>query len=226
MKGLRSRNLIFSFCLLIMLFLSSFSAFAGSWQADASGYWWLDDDGTYPVSSWLWIDDDGDGIAECFYFNESGYMLLGTTTPDGLTVNDNGEWVVDGVVQTKFVSDLISTEGAAGLVSTSPSNTVTVNDKANYISNSASGIYASRASSAVGSKTEASFGNGRGSSGKSSGTSLSVPAEDDIINGVWIPTKGGKKYHSKPSCSNMNDPEYVSLDTAEAMGFTACKKCY
>ena len=225
MKGSRSKSLIFSICLLFMLLLSSFAAFAGSWQADASGYWWLNDDGTYPVSTWLWIDDDGDGIAECFYFNESGYMLSGTTSPDGLTVNDNGEWVIDGVVQTKLVADLIAAEGAAGLVSTAPSDAVTVNDKNNYASAAASGISSSQTLSAAGSKPSTSFGNG-GASAKSSGISLNVPAEDDIINGVWIPTKGGKKYHCKPSCSNMDSPEYVSLDTAEAMGFTACKKCY
>ena len=225
MKGSRSRSFIFSVCLLFMLLLSSFTAFAGSWQADGSGYWWLNDDGTYPASTWLWIDDDGDGIAECFYFNESGYMLSGTTAPDGFTVNDNGEWVIDGVVQTKLVSDLVAAEGSAGLVSTAPSDAVTVNDKNNYASTAASGISASQTSSAAGSKTGVSTGNG-GASAKSSGISLSVPAEDDIINGVWIPTKGGKKYHSKPSCSNMDSPEYVSLDTAEAMGFTACKKCY
>ena len=61
MKGSRSRSFIFSVCLLFMLLLSSFTAFAGSWQADGSGYWWLNDDGTYPASTWLWIDDDGDG---------------------------------------------------------------------------------------------------------------------------------------------------------------------
>lgn len=43
---------------------------------------------------------------------------------------------------------------------------------------------------------------------------------------VWIPTKGGKKYHTNASCSNMDDPNYVSLSEAEALGFTACKKCH
>ena len=43
---------------------------------------------------------------------------------------------------------------------------------------------------------------------------------------VWIPTKGGKKYHSKSSCSGMKDPEKVSLSTAKDRGFTACKKCH
>ena len=44
---------------------------------------------------------------------------------------------------------------------------------------------------------------------------------------VWIPTKGGKKYHSKSTCSGMIDPEYVTLEEAYARGFTdACKRCH
>ena len=43
---------------------------------------------------------------------------------------------------------------------------------------------------------------------------------------VWIPTHGGKKYHSKSTCSNMKDPEKVTLSKAKQKGFTACKKCY
>lgn len=43
---------------------------------------------------------------------------------------------------------------------------------------------------------------------------------------VWIPTHGGKKYHRSASCSGMKGPEKVSLSTAKARGFTACKKCY
>lgn len=39
-------------------------------------------------------------------------------------------------------------------------------------------------------------------------------------------THGGKKYHSKSTCSNMKDPEKVTLSKAKAEGFTACKKCY
>ncbi len=33
---------------------------------------------------------------------------------------------------------------------------------------------------------------------------------------VWVPTHGGKKYHSKSTCSNMKDPEKVTLSTAKA----------
>ena len=43
---------------------------------------------------------------------------------------------------------------------------------------------------------------------------------------VWIPTKGGKKYHTRPECSNMIDPDKVTLSEAEALGFTPCKRCH
>ena len=43
---------------------------------------------------------------------------------------------------------------------------------------------------------------------------------------VWIPTNGGKKYHSHSGCSNMKNPKKVSLSKAKSLGFTACKKCY
>ena len=43
---------------------------------------------------------------------------------------------------------------------------------------------------------------------------------------VWIPTKGGTKYHTYAGCSNMDDPIYVTLSEAEAQGFTACKRCH
>lgn len=52
---------------------------------------------------WYWIDGNADGIAECYCFSEGGYMFADTTTPDGYTVNADGAWVVDGVVQTKEV---------------------------------------------------------------------------------------------------------------------------
>lgn len=44
--------------------------------------------------------------------------------------------------------------------------------------------------------------------------------------GVWIPTKGGKKYHCDPDCSNMIDPEKVTESYAISQGFDACKRCY
>ena len=57
----------------------------------------------YYTGSWQWIDKDGDGMAECYYFGPFGTTYTSTTTPDGYTVNEYGQWTVDGVVQTQPV---------------------------------------------------------------------------------------------------------------------------
>lgn len=43
---------------------------------------------------------------------------------------------------------------------------------------------------------------------------------------VWVPTNGGTKYHRRSSCSNMRNPDQVSVQTAISQGFTPCKRCY
>lgn len=84
--------------------LSCIPAFAGQWKQDNIGWWYQEDNGSYPVSTWKWIDGNGDGVAECYYFNASGYMLSNTSTPDSYSVNNDGAWTVNGIVQTKQVS--------------------------------------------------------------------------------------------------------------------------
>ena len=83
----------------------SMTAFAGQWQSDANGWWWQNDNGSYPANTWQWIDGNNDGTAESYYFNTQGYCLMNTTTPDGYTVNPAGAWIVDGVVQTQTVEN-------------------------------------------------------------------------------------------------------------------------
>lgn len=77
------------------------SALAGSWQKNETGWWYRNDDGSWPASSWQWLDGNGDGTAECYYFGADGYMLEETTTPDRYTVDKNGAWTVGGIVQTR-----------------------------------------------------------------------------------------------------------------------------
>lgn len=86
----------------VMSMAMGMTAFAGQWQTSANGWWWQEDNGSYPTSQWKWLDGNQDGIAECYYFNADGYMLANTTTPDGYQVNSDGAWVVDGGVQLKF----------------------------------------------------------------------------------------------------------------------------
>lgn len=84
--------------LFLVLFMS-FTAFAGEWQQDTAGWWYSEDDGSYPVNQWKEID------GKQYYFNENGYMLLDTTTPDGYKVGPDGAWVQDGVTQNNEVAD-------------------------------------------------------------------------------------------------------------------------
>ncbi|MBE6003144.1 MAG: hypothetical protein E7232_03495 [Lachnospiraceae bacterium] len=76
------------------------TSFAGQWLQDTNGWSYLNDNGTKAIG-WQWIDGNGDGISECYYFDEYGYCLMNTITPDGLTVDQNGAWIVNGVVQTQ-----------------------------------------------------------------------------------------------------------------------------
>lgn len=83
---------------------SNMTVFAAGWQQNATGWWWQNDDGSWPANSWQWLDGNRDGVAECYYFDGNGYMLANTTTPDGYTVNADGAWTVNGVVQTQGVA--------------------------------------------------------------------------------------------------------------------------
>ncbi len=76
---------------------ASVSAATG-WQKDANGWWYRYSDGSYAKSGWRWIDGNGDGLSECYYFNALGYLVTNTSV-DGSTVNGDGAWTVNGVVQ-------------------------------------------------------------------------------------------------------------------------------
>lgn len=62
----------------------SITAFAGEWKQDTIGWWYENDDGSYPVNTWKEVD------GKHYYFNESGYVLSDTITPDGHKVGING----------------------------------------------------------------------------------------------------------------------------------------
>ena len=104
----RERKNFGLFCILTsFLFLFSGTAKADWVKGESKNAWWFDfGNGDYFKSSWQWIDGNQDGIAECYCFDENGWMYENTTTPDGYTVNENGAWTINNVVQTK-TSDLI-----------------------------------------------------------------------------------------------------------------------
>ena len=51
---------------------AAMTSYAG-WKQNDTGYWWQNDDGSYPTSSWHWLDGNGDGIP-------SAIILTGTVT--------------------------------------------------------------------------------------------------------------------------------------------------
>ena len=98
---MRNKKLMTTILAGVMISAFSIPAYAGSWQSDSTGWWWQNDDGSYPANSWQWLDGNSDGTAECYYFDGTGYMLANTTTPDGYSVDGTGAWIVNGVVQTQ-----------------------------------------------------------------------------------------------------------------------------
>lgn len=94
----------------VMTVLFAGTAFAGEWKRDNVGWWYQNDDGSYQQNRWL---QDTDG--KYYYFNESGYMLSDTTTPDGYQVGTDGAWINGGssAGQTGG-SDLLAYVGTSG----------------------------------------------------------------------------------------------------------------
>ncbi len=60
----------------------------------------------------------------------------------------------------------------------------------------------------------------------SSAKSVTTLKSTSSTTKVWIPTKGGTKYHKTSTCSKMKNPVKVTVSKAKSKGFSACKKCY
>ena len=107
----------------LFIALSANLTFASGWTKGISkNAWWFDfGNGDYFKSSWQWIDGNQDGIAECYCFDENGWMYENTTTPDGYTVNENGAWTINNIVQTK-TSDLIPKNNTYNVNNTASNN--------------------------------------------------------------------------------------------------------
>ena len=120
------------FTLTSFVFLLSGTAKADWIKGNSKNAWWYDlGNGKYHMSSWQWIDGNHDSIAECYCFDENGWMYENTTTPDGYTVNENGAWTVSNIVQTK-TSDLIPKNNTNNSVNTASNNfTETRNNEEN-----------------------------------------------------------------------------------------------
>ena len=85
----------------------SFTSLAGEWYQDMNGWRYENEDGSYCRNGWYWLDGNEDGLAECYCFTNDGYLVQPlynlTGMADNHEVNQDGAWVVDGVVQQKTV---------------------------------------------------------------------------------------------------------------------------
>ena len=82
--------------------LTASPAMAGDWKkgtGENADSWWYDLGSGKWAKGWEWIDGDNDGVAEKYYFDQNGWLLTGTVTPDGFTVNAEGAWVDGGNVR-------------------------------------------------------------------------------------------------------------------------------
>lgn len=77
---------VFLFVLLFSCF-ASLPAHAGTWQEDQYGWWYLEDDGSYPRNGWKEINGNW------FYFYSTDYIAQETRTPDGYYVDSNGCYI-------------------------------------------------------------------------------------------------------------------------------------
>lgn len=70
----------------------------GYWVQNEQGWRFKKSDGSYITGGWEWIDGNFDCYAELYYFDEDGYCLL-NGIKNGLTVNEDGAWTYQNVVQ-------------------------------------------------------------------------------------------------------------------------------
>jgi len=181
-------------------------------------YWFMDGNGD-PYCDKIKISGDLNNIVTVTW-NDNGsiwswYLRFKyTNNPETLVVRDQNGF------DTEFVpTDL---EKALGI-----RDTKTITD---YSNTSVASSSESESSSTVDRNTLSSTSSSHSSAvstGGNSGNTVTVPDKAETVgNLVWVPTNGGKKYHLKSGCSNMIDPIQVSIETAIANGYTACKRCH
>lgn len=105
----------------------SMTALAG-WEQEGNN-WKYNDNGNYATNGWYWIDGNNDGIAESYYFDNTG-ILARDTTVEGYTVNADGAWTVNGEIQTRTDVGVVQTQSVA--VNNGNAATGGVNHNAGY----------------------------------------------------------------------------------------------
>lgn len=88
------------------------TALAGTWRNDlyGDGRWTYIDTNSVKQDGWKWIDGNQDGVYECYYLKDR--ILIQDTEIDGFHVNADGQWTVDGAVQTRTLPSWVQGERA------------------------------------------------------------------------------------------------------------------
>lgn len=104
---MRKKSLTIALLATNLALSSAFTSLAGWEQAEAG--WKYKDDTTnvYSVGGWYWLDGNADNISECYHFDENGIMSVNTTV-DNYTINADGQWTVENVVQTRQTSEAVN----------------------------------------------------------------------------------------------------------------------
>lgn len=89
------------------LSVSSTTLAFADWEINEfGGKKYKQEDGTYVSKRWIWIDDNADDIAECYCFFSGEYLFDLPAMVEGFSVNANGQWEINGVIQTKPTSEI------------------------------------------------------------------------------------------------------------------------
>lgn len=68
---------------------SAFVSLAGEWKQDDTGWWYQNDDGSYPANQWQSID----GVE--YHFDGTGYLSANIIAEDGRKVDASGKLMVE-----------------------------------------------------------------------------------------------------------------------------------
>lgn len=111
----RATLLMMAAALSMAMIVPAFADNPVGWRQTGNTWQYVKDaSGSLYSNGWQWIDGNKDGISECYYFTPNGYIVTNGKTPDGYDVNADGQWTINGVVQTI---------GAAATQATATTNT-------------------------------------------------------------------------------------------------------
>ncbi|NDO48891.1 hypothetical protein FMM75_05465 [Lachnospiraceae bacterium MD335] len=199
------RKKILKSALLTLLFslLLSVNVFAAGLTQDAAGIHYLNDDGTYAVSTWVEISN------LWFLFDANGVCV----NPTGaLAPND-----ADGCYQVVTSYTPFVTEDAA-LLNQCLTNGTVVNLEGQYFITPQAATVMRNANRAASDTTVTQ--------------NEQLIEEETVVEEqteiyVYI-TATGKKYHAINNCGNTNpqNTRYVTIEYAKQRGLGACSKCY